>query len=185
MDGRLTGQFGTDTRGWRRLLEMVASLGSPSRQTTRTSTSPVSTASTSRSRRPRAGSPSIPRRSRHVGTFDSTTTYPSTSRLRISSTTPPGRTGRLHHAVRPDATVSSLSSPTGESDAGGHRLHRRERAGVHPRLQRHRGPRHHRGVATCPLGTPGTESVYRGCDRHARLATGARHARARSRPRYR
>jgi len=29
MDGRLTGQFGTDTRGWRRLLEMVASLGVP------------------------------------------------------------------------------------------------------------------------------------------------------------
>ena len=29
MDGRLTGQFGTDTRGWRRLLETVRSLGPP------------------------------------------------------------------------------------------------------------------------------------------------------------
>lgn len=29
MDGRLTGQFGTDTRGWRRILETVTSLGIP------------------------------------------------------------------------------------------------------------------------------------------------------------
>ncbi len=29
MDGRLTGQFGTDTRGWRRLLDTVRSLGLP------------------------------------------------------------------------------------------------------------------------------------------------------------
>jgi carotenoid cleavage dioxygenase-like enzyme len=28
-EGRLTGQFGTDTRGWRRLFELVASLGAP------------------------------------------------------------------------------------------------------------------------------------------------------------
>jgi carotenoid cleavage dioxygenase-like enzyme len=29
MDGRLTGQFGTDTRGWRRLLDTIRSLGVP------------------------------------------------------------------------------------------------------------------------------------------------------------
>ncbi|WP_265109969.1 carotenoid oxygenase family protein [Halosolutus halophilus] len=29
MDGRLTGQFGTDTRGWRRILETITSLGVP------------------------------------------------------------------------------------------------------------------------------------------------------------
>ena len=78
--GRLTGQFGTDTRGWRRSARRSrGGWDSPTRLTTPTITSPGSTANSSRSPRPRGGSPSIPRRSTLTASSSLLTTCRNTS----------------------------------------------------------------------------------------------------------